>query len=94
MKVVNPAAGGTVNMPPQASPAGTLKINMPATSSESGTIKVSKPNFSDPAAGGTLKIKSPVSVDTGGGAGGTLKIKSPTGGAAPFWYFKAKSCER
>ena len=79
MKLTNPAPGGTVNMPPQGSPAGTLKINMPATSSESGTIKVSKPNFADPAAaGGTLKIKSPVSVDTGGGAGGTLKIKSPT----------------
>ncbi len=65
---------------------------MPATSSESGTIKVSKPNFADPAAaGGTLKIKSPVSVDTGGGAGGTLKIKSPTDGAAPSGTLKLKA---
>ena len=91
MKVSNPAAGGTVNMPPQGSPAGTLKINMPATSSESGTIKVSKPNFSDPtAAGGTLKIKSPVSLDTSG-AGGTLKIKSPTAGTQPSGTLKLKA---
>ena len=90
MKLPSPAAGGTVNMPPQgASPAGTLKINMPATSSESGTIKVSKPNFEEAAASGTLKIKSPVSVDTGGGAGGTLKIKSTTG--APSGTLKLKA---
>ena len=89
MKLPSPAAGGTVNMPPGGSPAGTLKINMPATSSESGTIKVSKPNFEEAAASGTLKIKSPVSVDTGGGAGGTLKIKSTTG--APSGTLKLKA---
>ena len=92
MKLGAPAPGGTVNMPPQGSPAGTLKINMPATSSESGTIKVSKPNFADPAAaGGTLKIKSPVSVETGGGAVGTLKIKSPTDRTAPSGTLKLKA---
>ena len=89
MKLPSPTAGGTVNMPPGGSPAGTLKINMPATSSESGTIKVSKPNFEEAAASGTLKIKSPVSVDTGGGAGGTLKIKSTTG--APSGTLKLKA---
>jgi hypothetical protein len=92
LKLNNPAPGGTVNMPPGASPAGTLKINMPATSSESGTIKVSKPNFDDASvASGTLKIKSPVSVDTGASGGGTLKIKSASGGAAPSGTLKLKA---
>jgi hypothetical protein len=92
LKLSNSASGGTVNLPPGSSPAGTLKINMPATSSESGTIKVSKPSFDDASvASGTLKIKSPVSVDTGASGGGTLKIKSASGGASPSGTLKLKA---
>lgn len=82
---------GTVNMPPQGAPAGTLKINMPASSTESGTIKVSKPNFAESSSAGTLKIKSPVSVDSGASAGGTLKIKSAAATASASGTLKLKS---
>ena len=85
-------SAGTVNMPPQGgAPAGTLKINMPASSTESGTIKVSKPNFAENSSAGTLKIKSPVSVDSGASPGGTLKIKSAAATASASGTLKLKS---
>ena len=87
-----PAGAGTVNMPPAGgAPAGTLKINMPASSTESGTIKVSKPNFAENSSAGTLKIKSPVVVDSGASAGGTLKIKSAAATASASGTLKLKS---
>ncbi len=90
---ISPTASpaGTVNMPPQGSPAGTLKINMPASTSESGTIKVTKPNFAEATSSGTLKIKSPVAVDTGSTAGGTLKIKSAAATASASGTLKLKA---
>lgn len=89
LKISNPAPApsGTVNLPPQNSPAGTLKINMPASSSESGTIKVAKPNFAETSSAGTLKIKSP---DASTSSGGTLKIKAaPTASASGTLKLKA-----
>ena len=87
-----PSPAGTVNMPPAGgAPAGTLKINMPASSTESGTIKVSKPNFAESSSAGTLKIKSPVVVDSGASAGGTLKIKSAAATASASGTLKLKS---
>ena len=90
---ISPSASsaGTVNMPPQGSPAGTLKINMPASASESGTIKVTKPNFAEATSAGTLKIKSPVAVDTGSTASGTLKIKSAAATASASGTLKLKA---
>ena len=91
---ISPGAGagaGTVSMPPAGAPAGTLKINMPASSSESGTIKVTKPNFAEAASSGTLKIKSPVAVDTGSTVGGTLKIKSAAATASASGTLKLKA---
>ncbi len=85
-------SAGSVNMPPQVSPAGTLKINMPASSTESGTIKVVKPNFAEVSSAGTLKIKSPMPVENSGAtAGGTLKIKSATATASASGTLKLKS---